>query len=68
MGILDKRHNDAAAHIFTFTLTDGRTWTPPADQRYTYSIDAGVLTVDPIDAAGERLPGARHYSPAAWTG
>lgn len=68
MGLLDKRHNDDTAHTFTITLADGSTWTPPADQRYSYSIAAGVLTVDPIDAAGERLPGARHYSPAGWTG
>jgi hypothetical protein len=67
MGILDKRHNDDTAHTFTITLADGSTWTPPADQRYNYSIDAGVLTIHPINAAGEQLPGARHYSPTGWT-
>jgi hypothetical protein len=42
MGILNKRHNDDTAHTFTITLADGSTWTPPADQRYNYSIDGIV--------------------------
>lgn len=52
---------------FTVTLPDGTTWHPPAGQKHSYSIDAGVLTVFPVNAAGERQPGARHYSRIGWT-
>lgn len=68
MGMLDAQPHPFAVTLpdFTVTLTDGTNWQPPADQKHSYSIDAGVLTVFPVNAAGQRQPGARHYSPTGW--
>jgi hypothetical protein len=66
VGILDGPNNTNAPR-FTVTHPDGTTWDPPSGLTHTYSIDAGVLTVFPVNAAGDRQPGARHYSPTGWT-
>lgn len=64
MGLLDIAKPRALT--FTVTLADGTTWTPPSGQRYWYSIDAGVLTVFPINGEGEHPPGTRRFNPLRW--
>jgi hypothetical protein len=54
-----------AASTFTVTWADGSTWTAPATERY--ALNNGVLTLFHVDSGGNKLAGARHYSPAAWT-
>ncbi|MEE6140458.1 hypothetical protein SKC41_29625 [Mycobacterium sp. 050128] len=66
MGLLDTP-GPIRPRTFTVWLADGTTWIAPQDQRYSYSIDSGVLTVQPVDADGGPLPGAQHYSPTGWT-
>lgn len=68
MGLLDDNiPKDVTASAFTVTLASGDTWSTPVDQRYRYSIEAGVLSVYPIAVDGAQLPGVRHYSPTGWS-
>lgn len=64
MGILDTPAVPTPS-TFTVTWADGSRWTAPSTERYV--LDSGVLTLFHVDDDGNRLAGARHYSPLAWT-
>ncbi len=67
MGLLDDNETKTPTQPhFTITMANGKTWTTSLTEPYRYSIDAGVLAVFKVDADGNRLPGARYYSPTAW--